>query len=88
MIATDPAKIPDDIKHKLLLMRVAFAAGDLGEAHHWLYAIACPSFMCLDPWSALEGRQCTCDRLPHPLVVDPIPSVDKLTDALERRTPP
>jgi hypothetical protein len=65
MLCTDPHKLPDDVRHKLLLIRTAIVCGNEGEANHWLYSIACPSFTCLDPWAALEGRQCACG--PHSL---------------------
>lgn len=77
---TDPKTLPPDIRHKLLLMRVAFTAGNLSEAHHWLYAIACPGFTCLDPWAALEGRRCACG--PHSVDGEPTPTLEALERAL------
>lgn len=73
---TDPKTLPADVRHKLLLARTAFAAGDTQEAHHWLYAIACPGFCCLDPWAALEGRVCECG--PHSTDGEPTPTVEGL----------
>lgn len=63
MKATHPSIIPADIRAKLLLARDAHIAGQYDEVNHWIYAIACPSFECLDPWAALEGRSCECG--PH-----------------------
>lgn len=62
---TNPANLPADVRQKMIHIRDAHVAGDLNEAVHWLYAIACPSFTCLDPYAAIEGRMCTCG--PHPL---------------------
>lgn len=81
MKAADPSKLPEDVRHKLLLARTAFAAGDAAEAHHWLYAIACPSFACYEPWAAVEGRQCHCG--PHPVESLTLPTIEQLSAALE-----
>lgn len=75
--ATNPASLPEDIRVKLLLAREACIAGDINEANHWLYAIACPGFLCLDPWAALEGRQCACG--PHPMLMEQTEVLSRLT---------
>jgi hypothetical protein len=81
MICTDPNKLPDDVRHKLLLIRTAILCGDEGEASHWLYSIACPSFTCFDPWAALEGRQCACG--PHSLeTTSEPPTCDELESVI------
>jgi hypothetical protein len=81
MTSTDPNKLPDDVRHKLLLIRTAVIAGDINEANHWLYSIACPSFTCFDPWAALEGRQCACG--PHSLETRlDLPSIEELESVL------
>lgn len=80
--ATAPGSLPDDIRHKLLLAKLAFVAGDHDEAYHWLYAIACPGFDCNDPWAAIEGRECQCSTRPHRLMVVEPPTVEELDDVL------
>lgn len=84
MKMTDPATLPDDIRAKLLLAREAFAAGDNAEAHHWIYAIACPGFDCYDPWAALEGRKCACPQLPHRLEGDTPKTPAEFAEILRR----
>lgn len=62
---TNPANLPADVRQKMLHHRDAMRANEPMEAHHWIYAIACPSFECADPWAAIEGRACACG--PHPV---------------------
>lgn len=73
---TDPSTLPADVRQKLLLIHTALIHSDVNEANHWLYSIACPSFTCLDPWAALEGRACQCG--PHPFETREPPTVEEI----------
>jgi hypothetical protein len=74
--ATDPATLPEDVRIKLQLARDALVAGDSAEANHWLYAIACPSFACFDPYAAIEGRRCQCG--PHDNLIRQVEVMQRL----------
>lgn len=74
---TDPATLPEDVRVKLQLAREALIAGDAAEANHWLYAIACPSFACFDPYAAIEGRRCKCG--PHDNLIRQVEVMKRLT---------
>jgi hypothetical protein len=54
---TNPAAIPADVRGKILAARDALIPDPSKasvEAFHWLYAIADPTFLSLEPWAALE----------------------------------
>lgn len=78
--STDPASIPSDVRHKLLLIHAALVIGNLQEASHWLYSIACPSFQCYEPYAAIEGRKCACG--PHVAFPQDLPTTEFLKKIL------
>jgi hypothetical protein len=83
--ATDPATLPEDVRIKLQLARDALVAGDSAEANHWLYAIACPSFACFDPYAAIEGRRCQCG--PHDNLIRQVEVMQRLGASPTQETP-